>query len=107
MDDPIDALSFMVPEDRAHELGKRICIKLKDNIPKHLFVVSIQAKVGGRVVAAEKIGTVGKNVTAKCYGGDYSRKKKLIDRQKEGKKRLRELGKVTVSKDTFINLFKE
>lgn len=107
MDEPVDALSFMVPEERAHELGKRICLKLRESIPKHLFIVSIQAKIGGKVVAAEKIGTVGKNVTAKCYGGDYSRKKKLLDRQKEGKKRMRQVGKVTVKKDTFINLFKE
>ncbi|CAD8165063.1 unnamed protein product [Paramecium octaurelia] len=107
MDDPVDALSFMVPEERAHQLGKKICQRLKDNIPQHLFVVSIQAKVGGKVIAAEKIGSTGKNVTAKCYGGDYTRKKKLLDRQKEGKKRMREVGRVTVRKDTFISVFKD
>ena len=89
MDDPIDALSFLIADERAFELGKEVCKKLKESIPSHLFVVSIQAKVGGKVIAAEKIPSTGKNMTAKCYGGDYSRKKKLIDRQKEGKKKLR------------------
>lgn len=98
MNDPIDALSFMVHKSRSFEFGKQICKKLKEEIPQQLFTVSIQAKIGGKVIAKEDIAHTKKHVTAKCYGGDYSRKQKLIDRYKEGKKKLRELGKVQVSK---------
>jgi len=106
MGDPVDALSFMVHESRAQEFGKSLCKKLKEHIPRQLFTVVIQAKLGSRIVAREEVPMVKKNVTAKCYGGDYSRKKKLIERQKEGKKFLRTIGKVEVSKDTFMGLLK-
>lgn len=107
MGDPVDALSFMVHKDRAFTFAKQICRKLKETIPAQLFLVSIQAKVGTKVIAKEEVPYVKKNVTAKCYGGDYSRKKKLLDRYKEGKKKLRQLGKVQVGKDTFLHVLKQ
>ena len=106
MSDPVDSLSFMVHEDRAYEFGKTLCKKLKENIPMQLFPVIIQAKVGSKIIAREEVPMMKKNVTAKCYGGDYSRRKKLLDKQKEGKKFLRKIGKVEVSKETFMNILK-
>ena len=106
MNDPVDTLSFMVHKDKAQEFGKSICKKLKERIPPELFVISIQAKIGGKSVAKEDIPCMRKNVTAKCYGGDYTRKKKLLDRQKEGKKKMRQLGKVSIDKDTFVGIIK-
>jgi len=107
MGEPVDALSFLIHEDRAQEFGKDLCRKLKEHIPRQQFAVVIQAKLGSRIVAREEVPMMKKNVTAKCYGGDYSRKKKLLERQKEGKKMLRRIGKVEVSKDTFMGLLKK
>lgn len=107
MGDPVDALSFMVHKDRAYTYAKQICKKLKETIPQQLFVVAIQAKVGTKSIAREDIPYVKKNVTAKCYGGDYSRKRKLLDRYKEGKKKLRQIGKVEVGKETFLHILKQ
>lgn len=104
--EPCDALSFMVHKDRAADFGKNLVKKLKDTIPQQLFVITLQAKLGGKVIAREDIPCLKRNVTAKCYGGDYSRKKKLIERQKEGKKKLRMFGKVEVGKETFIAILR-
>ena len=106
MGEPVDALSFMVHQDRAFEIGKKLCQKLKEKIPRQLFLVTIQAKAGSRVIAREDVPYLRKNVIAKCYGGDYSRKKKLLDRQKEGKKVLRKIGRVEVGKDVFMDLMR-
>lgn len=105
--EPVDALSFLVREDRAYELGKKICGKLQKLIPRQLFEVKIQAKVGSKVIASEKVKSYGKNVIAKCYGGDYSRKKKLMENQKKGKKRMRELGKVSIPTSSINKIFKD
>jgi translation elongation factor EF-4 len=107
MNEPVDALSFMVHKDRAFPYAKQICKKLKDTIPQQLFVVAIQAKIGSKVIAREDIPYVKKDVTAKCYGGDYSRKRKLLERYKEGKKKLRSIGKVQVGKETFLHILKQ
>ena len=106
MGEPVDALSFMVHQDKAFEVGKKLCLKLKEKIPRQLFLVTIQAKAGSRIIAREDIAYMRKNVTAKCYGGDYSRKKKLLDRQKEGKKMLRKIGKVEVGKEVFMDILR-
>lgn len=106
MGEPVDALSFMVHQDRSFEIGKKLCQKLKEKIPRQLFLVTIQAKYGSRIIAREDVPYLRKNVTAKCYGGDYSRKKKLLERQKEGKKNLRKLGRVEVGKDIFMDLLR-
>lgn len=94
MNDPVDALTFLVHEKKAASFGKNICLKVKETIPAHLFAINIQARIGTRTIAKEDIPFVKKNVTAKCYGGDYSRKRKLLERYKEGKKKLRSIGKV-------------
>ena len=106
MGEPVDALSFMIHQDKAFEFGKKLCQKLKDKIPRQLFMVTIQAKFGSRIIAREDVRYIRNNVIAKCYGGDYSRKKKLLDRQKEGKKILRKIGKVEVGKDMFMDILK-
>jgi GTP-binding protein LepA len=107
MNEPVDALTFLVHESNAYEFGKQVCKKIKETIPAHLFTVSIQARVGTRTIAAEEIPHIKKHVTAKCYGGDYSRKRKLLERYKEGKKKLKALGKIHVSKDTFLHVMKQ
>ncbi len=102
----VDALSFIVHADSAYERGRRMCERLKDEIPRHLFEIPIQAAVGGRIVARETVKAMRKDVLAKCYGGDITRKKKLLEKQKEGKKRMRQIGNVEIPQAAFTSVLK-
>lgn len=104
--EPVDAFSMIVPRERAYDKGRALCEKLKELIPRQLFQIAIQAAIGAKIIARESISAMRKDVTAKCYGGDISRKRKLLDKQKKGKKKMRNIGNIEIPKSVFIQALK-